>query len=290
MRALAARPVDVVPARPQTLWGWPAAANFCLGGLGAGLYVVAVALDGLDRSPGVAVASWLGPALVLAGFAAVATEAGHPFRGARVLRRVRTSWMSRELWLGGVFALLVAADLWFPLAFHRAQAATVALLFVLAQGFILRRARAVPAWDVPSVPLVFLASALVSGAGLWALLAAVSGRAPAAWQAGALAAAPALGLVVWVGYLGGAAGAFARAVAPLREGRLARLIVGGGYVAPLALATLALVLPALGPLALGLAGALMVLGQVVAKTHLIRTAGQLRPLTLHTLRWQRRTS
>jgi hypothetical protein len=37
---------------------------------------------------------------VLAGFAAVAGEAGRPLRGPRVLWKVRTSWMSRELWIG----------------------------------------------------------------------------------------------------------------------------------------------------------------------------------------------
>ncbi len=102
--SLAVKPIDLLPSRPQTFWGWPAVLNFFLGGLGAGFYVVTVLAEGPDgRSAVMTLASWLAPACVLAGFAAVAAEAGRPLRGPRVLLRVGTSWMSRELWLGGAF-------------------------------------------------------------------------------------------------------------------------------------------------------------------------------------------
>lgn len=275
------RPVELIPARPQALWGWPAVLNFALGGLGAGVYVSAVAGAGFAPSPAVTLASWIGPALVLAGFAAVATEAGRPLRGPRVLTRVATSWMSRELLIGGVFVVFVAADMLFPLRLHRIQAAAVALLLVLAQGFIVRRARGVTAWDMPLIPLVFLASALVSGAGLYLLAEAASGRPPRAAVLVAVLALLASSLALWVRYLSWSPEpVFARAVECLTEGRASLLIARGGYLAPFALVALAAALPVIATPALVAAGALMIVSQFHAKARLILTAGSLRPITL----------
>ncbi len=279
------RPVELIPPQRQALWGWPAVLNFALGGLGAGLYVTAVAAAGFGRSPAVIAASWLGPLLVLAGFAAVATEAGRPFRGPRVLARLRTSWMSRELWIGGVFVLFVAADLAFPLRLHRIQAAVVALALVLAQGFIVRRARGVTAWDVSLMPYLFLLSALISGSGLYLLIEVVSGRRPDVSLLGGVLVLLGAGLAAWMRYIRWSSEpAFVGAVAPLTRGRGARFIVGGGYVAPLALAALAALLPGLALPALLVAGALMVGGQFHTKALLILAAGQFRPITLAGLR------
>ena len=279
------RPVELIPARRQALWGWPAVLNFALGGLGAGLYVVAVVASGFGRSPAVTATSWLGPLLVLAGFVAVATEAGRPFRGPRVLTRLHTSWMSRELGIGAAFVLFVATDLAFPLRLHRGLATLAALALVLAQGFIVRRARGVTAWDVPLMPVLFLLSALISGIGLYLVIEVISGRHPDGAVQGGVLVLLAAGLAVWTRYLrwSGAA-AFVDAVAPLAKGRGGRLIAGGGYTAPLALTALAVLLPALAPLALLTAGALMVGAQFHTKAQLILAAGQFRPITLGGLR------
>src|SRR5262245_57845524 len=115
-------PVELIPATPQRLWGAPAVANFALGGLGAGFYATAVLAARFEASTTVSLAAWLGPLLVFAGFAAVATEAGRPLRGARGLARVRTSWMSRELVLGGVFAAAALAEWVTPSPTQRAAA------------------------------------------------------------------------------------------------------------------------------------------------------------------------
>jgi DMSO reductase anchor subunit len=284
-------PVELIPADPQRLWGPPAVINFCLGGLGAGLYAASVLAARFGPSPAGFVASWLGPILVLAGLAAVATEAGRPFRGIRVLARVRTSWMSRELWLGGIFIFLVAADLLFPLDLHRAQAAAAALLFALAQGFIVRRSRGVTAWDTPLIPLVFLFSALISGGGLYLMIAVSLGRLPDATVIMALAGLLATGMLVWLGYLAWSREpAFAAAIRPLTDSRACLVIVAGGYGAPFVFVALAWALPAAAAPALYAAGALMIIGQLYAKTRLILGAGKLRPITLATLRLDRRSS
>lgn len=289
--ATTAQRIEVIPPPRQTLWGWPVVVNFFLGGLGAGWYIVATLAAGLERSPSVMAASWAAPVLVLAGFAAVAAEAGRPLRGPRVLTRLRTSWMSRELLVGIVFVSLVAADLAFPLRLHRAQAVVAAVLLALAQGFMVRRARGVTAWDVPLMPLLFLLSALLSGSGAYLLFEALAGRSPIPAVIGVTLLLIVVAFVVWARYLAWTSEtAYRRAIAPLREGRSAVVIDGAGYGLPLLLGLLALAAPAVaGPL-VGLAGALLVAGQGYAKARLILAAGHLRPITLALARSRRRSS
>jgi DMSO reductase anchor subunit len=280
----------MIPARRQSLWGWPAVANFTLGGLGAGWYAMAVLAAGLDRTPGVIVASWTAPVLVLAGFTAVAAEAGRPLRGLRVPARVRTSWMSREVLIGGIFVLLVAADLVFPLRLYRASALLAAALLALAQGFMVRRGRGVTAWDVPIMPLLFLISAGLAGAGAVLLVEAGARRAVELPLLVGVLALIALSFVAWARYLGWSSQeSFVQAVAPLRQRQAALVVDGAGHGLPALLVVLALLVPAAAGPALGLAGALLMAGQAHAKAGLILDAGLLRPVTLRIVRSKRRS-
>jgi len=284
-------PVELIPAQRQRLWGWQAVVNFTLGGIGAGLYGTAVLAAGFERTAAVALSSWLAPLLVLAGFAAVAGEAGRPLRGPRVLWKVRTSWMSRELWIGGAFVLLMAADIAFPLRIHRAQALAAAILLALAQGMILRRSRGIAAWDVPIMPWLFLLSAAVSGSGAYLFLEVLAGRtvAPTVIEACLVLLVAALGLDR--AYVFTPAGhAFRDATASLRDGRAGRVGVGVGTVIPLGALAVALALPAAAAPAAALAGLAMVAGQAHFKAELIVRAGLLRPITVPTLRMSRRLS
>ena len=280
-----AREVTLIAGAPQRVWRLPAVANFVLGGLGAGFYAAAAVAGG----GALAVGGWLGPALVLAGFAAVAAEAGRPGRGPRVVARVRTSWMSREAVLGGAFAALAGADLLAPAPGLRALAVVAALAYVFAQGRMVSAARGVTAWSVPVMPVVFLASAAVSGLGLLLVADVLGGRPPGGALLGLTLLALVVALGIWLVYLTWRQdAAFAHAVRALADGRAAVAIVAGGYVAPFALAAVALAADIPG-LALG-AGVLMVLGQALAKWVLIVDAGELRAITLGHLRLQRRVS
>jgi len=285
-------PVELIPARRQILWGWQAVVNFTSGGVGAGLYGTAVLVAGFDRTPAVVLASWLAPLLVLVGFAAVAAEAGRPLRGPRVLWKVRTSWMSRELWIGGAFVLLVATDFAFPLRIHRALALAAAILLALAQGMILRRSRGIAAWDVPIMPWLFLLSAAVSGSGAYLLLEVLAGRTipPAVIEAALVLLVAEVG--VGRAYVFTPAGkAFREATASLRDGRAGRVGVGVGTVIPLGALAVALAGPsAVAGAAAALAGLAMIAGQAVFKSELILRAGLLRPVTVPTLRLSRRLS
>ena len=286
-----APPVDLIPARRQRLWGWPAVANFTLGGIGAGLYGTAVLAAGFEQSPAVALCSWLAPLLVLAGFAAVAAEAGRPLRGARVLLRVRTSWMSRELWTGGVFVLLAVADLMHSHGIHRVLLLVAAVLLALTQGFILRRSRGIAAWNVPIMPWLFLLSAATSGAGAYMLLEALAGRAVAPAVPMVSIGLLIVGFRVSRAYVGTPAGhAFREATASLREGPAGRVAAGLGIALPLAALALALASPAAAGPASAFAGLCMVAAQVHFKSELIMRGGFLRPVTVTNIRMSRRSS
>ncbi len=284
-------PLELFAGTPQTVWGRPAVVNFTLGGLGAGFYVAA-AIAAAGGGPGaMSVAAWLAPGLVLAGFVAVAGEAGRPLRGVRVLRRVATSWMSRELWLGVAFAAGALTAEALPAHGLRWLAAATAAALVLAQGAMLAQARAVAAWNVPVMPLVFAASAAVSGVGLLALVELAAGRPAGPGLLGMTLAILVLAMLVWLAFLRASADtAFVRATTRLREGAVATQLLIAGYVAPLALVALGLALPSWAPLPAALAALLMIAGQVRARSSLILAAGQRRPLTLATLTLPRRSS
>jgi DMSO reductase anchor subunit len=282
-------PVELMPAVRQSLWRWPAVLNFFLGGLGAGFYVVSALAGGLGDFAAMGPAAWLGPVLVLAGFAAVATEAGRPLRGPLVLRQVRTSWMSRELAVGAAFVLLSAADALGPSTAWRALAALCAVILTVAQGFILRQARAVAAWDVPTVPALFAVSALASGTGLYLLVHAGAGRGvrPAV-VAGAIVV-QVTSVAAWTRYLARpSAPAFARSAQRLARGRAFHAIVLAGHIAPFLLTAVAVAEPGLAIPVLAAAGALMIWGQLELKRGLILEAGHLRPVTLAGLAIRRR--
>jgi len=279
--------VDVIPAAPQTFWRTPAVANFALGGLGAGFYVAAALAVRLQSAPVLTLAAWLGPALVLAGFAAVAAEAGRPLRGVRVLARVRTSWMSRELALGGLFGVLAALEFVTPHPALRALTAAVALALAAAQGAIVRSARGVAAWDVAIMPVVFLASAFVSGLGLLVL---VDGASAVPERMVAVAMTLPMALMIWLGYVTYSdERAFVAATRLLREGRPGIALAGAGYVVPWCAGMLALALPMPAAVPM-LAGALIVAGQLYAKWLLIRAVGSLRPITVGHLTFHRRAT
>ncbi len=265
--------MDLLSSTRQTVWRGPAVANFTLGGMGGGLYAL-LAVLGLAGMPAPGWLRALGPVLVLAGFLAVAGEAGRPWRGLYALRNLRASWMSRELAAGLLFVLLAALDLLLPGPVLRGLAALAGLALVLCQGFMLSRARGVPAWSVPAMPLLALTSGLLSGGGILLLLAL---NLRPLWLV--LLTLLVVDTTLWLDYLhrpGG--GPAAQAVESLRSWRFLGPIVGIGRLLPLLLLVWGIVFPGPGSWATVGAGAAMLLGGVLQKRALILEAGWLIPI------------
>ncbi|OGW55651.1 MAG: hypothetical protein A2Y81_01115 [Nitrospirae bacterium RBG_13_43_8] len=169
--------IELIPSKKQKAWGWPAAVNFILGGMAAGFYILCF-LDELLQKNMFAVSmpsicKVLAPVLLGLGFLALTAEAGRPLRVYYLLRNSRTSWMSIEFLTGMVFILsaifsVVINHPVFPIA-----AASSALIFTVSQGMILCKARAMPAWNISLMPILFLTSGLSMGSGLVILLSAL---------------------------------------------------------------------------------------------------------------------
>ncbi len=293
----------LIPSSRQTLWGKPAVANFFLGGSGAGAYVVAAILSGFERAPLLWAASALGPLLVMAGLLAVALEAGRPFRGLYVLRKLSSSWMSRELLFGSIFLLAALLEFVKPAVASRVTATVAAILFALAQGFILGRAKGVAAWSAPVLPPLFVVSGLVAGAGLLLVALPVVGGQTARLTLGT-AGLVVMSAVLWAVYLAWPGGSAFRSAGyprgvptrkrgsrgwPLRtdHGLLGIFVVG--HFLPLLMLALGFSLPAAAPLATALSGVGILLGQLQSKAWLILRAGTLRPITISSLRFGRTT-
>ena len=171
--------IQLIAPTKQGEWALPATANFVLGGAGTGFYLVSVLNIILWRGMSAMVHPVLfgmwAPVLMGLGFVFLAAEAGRPSRGRHLLGHLRSAWISRETLAFAFFAPAVILDNFFPHLVFKVCAGVSALFFMAAQGFILYSSRAIPAWNVSIMPLFFLSSGFVSGAGLVLLLAA-SGR------------------------------------------------------------------------------------------------------------------
>jgi phenylacetyl-CoA:acceptor oxidoreductase subunit 2 len=159
--------------RHQTAWDRRAAGNFIGGGAGSGLIVFAALSTALDRPVPAAFAG--GAACVALGLLSVWFEIGRPLRALNVYLNPRRSWMSREAIVG---ALLLPSALaaTFGVAIAAALAALLALAFVYAQARMLNAAKGIPAWRMPQLVPLVVATGLAEGGGLFLLFSALLGR------------------------------------------------------------------------------------------------------------------
>ncbi|MBI4673646.1 MAG: dimethyl sulfoxide reductase anchor subunit [Chloroflexi bacterium] len=297
--------MELVPAQKQRVWKTPAVVNFSLGGIGAGFYFLALFVnlpgDGnwlpallssnaawLPMAFLAALFKLLGVALAGLGFIALTTEAGRPQRGINLFRHLRRSWMSRETLAFFLFVAFAGLDWLVPNPLLRALAALAALFLMLAQGFILYRARGVTAWNTSLMPLYFLTAGLMTGAGLLLVLFPLVNLFTPLTSSLSFAAAgiltAILNLALWLIYLRTPDAAFQNAVAALRAPNPFWQIVGIGHLLPALLLAFAWANPA-APLSAVLeivAGGLLLFGGVRQKWGIILQAGYLRAITLAT--------
>ena len=163
-----------VAPKLQANWDWRAAANFVFGGAGTGLMAV-TALAGFF-APVAWAAVFLALLLVATGLTSIWFEIGRPWRALNVFLNPRTSWMTREAMAAlpffgfGGLGWLMGWQWMVPLS------ALSGLVFLYCQARILRASKGIPAWRQEEIVPLIVATGLTEGAGLFAIVAGLSGK------------------------------------------------------------------------------------------------------------------
>jgi phenylacetyl-CoA:acceptor oxidoreductase subunit 2 len=234
----------------QSNWDFRAALNFILGGAGAGLLVV-VAFSGL-AGDALRAEIVLGMALIGAGLISVWFEIGRPLRAINVGFNPFTSWMTRESFAAGAVFTLGLSAAWLGNAALAQAAALAALVFAYCQGRMLRAAKGIPAWRVPSLAWLNFTTALAEGAGLFVVLATLFDT-PAKGVLGYFSLALVARGLAWSIYRGSVAKSAARPALAALD-RAGKILIQFGTIAPLALLLLGLFAADIARIALLLAG------------------------------------
>jgi phenylacetyl-CoA:acceptor oxidoreductase subunit 2 len=147
----------------QLHWDERAAANFMLGGTGAGLLVAWAISSTVTPTwqPYVLAAM----ACIALGLGAVWLEIGRKLRAIHVFFHPQTSWMTREAMVAVVLFGFGLAALASGQRVLGIAAAFVALGFVYCQGRILRASKGIPAWREPTVTAFIVTTGLAEGGG-----------------------------------------------------------------------------------------------------------------------------
>lgn len=169
----------------QIEWGWLTATDFFFGGIGAGLFLLALYLDYKKFKSLAKMSALLGPIFVICGVIALAIELGHPERFILVFSELGTSWISRGSVFNTVFILFglgyalsgYKAFSWLPWTQETmlgkvigAIAGISAVLVAMYPGFVLATSTGIPFWVSPMIPLLFITYALVTGTAVSLLL------------------------------------------------------------------------------------------------------------------------
>ena len=277
-----ADPANPLVGKLQKFWDWRAAMNWCFGGFASGFAVVGwltYLFAGLP-APTLAFLNLGAAGLMSIGLFFVWLKIGRKFRAWRAIFRPQTSWMSRELYTAAMFYPSVLAGLvWqHPAAF--AVSGISALAFLICQAKILHMAKGIPAWRAPLIPLMIVATGLLEGLGLAALLAVFAKAWLGEAEAGIAAALAAGGIalvvfnaLVWMAYRGTAG---ARGLPPLARRAIDGLnlpLQAAGHALPLALFALALTTAGGASVYLSVAGLLAIVGGMFWKFGIIVRAG-----------------
>jgi formate-dependent nitrite reductase membrane component NrfD len=159
----------------QEEWAWLVAIDLFLGGSGGGLFLLTLFFD---LSPSAALCSL---ALVILGAVVLLSELGHPLRAWRAIARPSTSWISRGVIFVTLFIitgfLYVAPSfsafsglLWSPASVAGRTLAAIAgisaFMVILYPGLMLSASPAIPFWNSPLLPVLFLSQSLLGASGI----------------------------------------------------------------------------------------------------------------------------
>lgn len=168
---------QLIKPKKLEVWKWPAVVNFTMGGMAAGFYIISLFITTFN-SDLYTVSQYnklklLAPLMMVMGLLILTLEAGRPLRVFYLLNNLGNSWMSREVLFGAVFIMASISECFWPNTILIIIASVAALGFVISQGLIIYSARAVIAWNVPLIPLLFIASGFTLGEGMVLLITAI---------------------------------------------------------------------------------------------------------------------
>ncbi len=168
-------PDNPLAGQAQTFWDMRAAMNFILGGFGAGLIIIAYlmhVITGLDE-PVMLNMFMVAGVIIAVGLFFVWLKIGRKLRALYVVLRPQSSWMSREVYAVALLYGAALLDLWIQSMVLHTVVALAAVAFLYCQARILHAAKGIPSWRVPAMPWMLIASGLLEGFGLVALILAI---------------------------------------------------------------------------------------------------------------------
>lgn len=166
----------------QNTFGWAAAADLFLGGVGAGLFLISFILDLINGYETLTrIGTVVGPVLVLFAALILFAELGVKSRVYMLLRNP-SSWMARGT---GIITVFVIFGLAYSLpAFWQLQwkgtvlgitigivAAIFAVMTSIYAGFLFAAAKRISFWNTAALPSLFFSSSLYGGTAVLLLIA-----------------------------------------------------------------------------------------------------------------------
>lgn len=161
-------PENPLAGKRQTFWDARAAMNFTMGGMSTGLVVMAYLthLFGGITQPALLVINAIAGIGMAIGLFFVFLEISRKKRFLYVLLRPQSSWMTRETYFVAIFYPSVLADFLWPQEWLHFLTALAALGFLWTQAMILYAGKGIPAWRVPLMPWMLMATGLFEGTGV----------------------------------------------------------------------------------------------------------------------------
>ena len=274
--------LDLIPVEKQNVWKWPAAANFVLSGAGSGLYLLSYFLlktiQGTTTRELSAFTEITSVTLVIMGFACVSIELGRLSSARNTLRRLSSSWISREVLFGVIFLASVLLNLGFGYKYLSTVAALSAAGILVSQGFILNTARSVTAWNLRIIPVFIFVSGLHSGYGLSLLIRPDFTAGTGIYMAVGVFI-NIMNLIIWAIYAKSGATDFKYAARSLKSNKFRIVTIGIGHIGPIILITLCILIwyhrngVGISPVFLFVSGIGMFAGSAIQKIVVVLKAG-----------------
>lgn len=259
--------------RTQQEWSWLLAIDLFLGGLGGGLFLL-FEFSKLRVRFGL-----LAMGLVVLGGIVLLSELGKPWRAWRAICRPQTSWISRGVLAISLF--LITGSLYLAPAVpgfsslpwagdtHTSSilacvSGISALFIILYPGFVLSYPRAIPFWNSRLLPVLFFTQAAMGASGIVLLISGFSSIGQDIHQIASLAIVliviNLLAISLYLLSMNRAGAAAKEAVRILKQGSLGWTFGGGAILVGM---TLPLLMLALFPASVVLAGAFIVIGALL---------------------------